>query len=64
MIYEHSLSTDASGMYRITGQVIEDVRRSGVADGLAVVYCPHTTAAITINEGADRAVAHDFLQGM
>ena len=64
MIYEHSLSTDASDMYRITGQVIEDVRRSGVADGLAVVYCPHTTAAITINEGADRAVAQDFLQGL
>ncbi|MDR2456671.1 MAG: secondary thiamine-phosphate synthase enzyme YjbQ [Deltaproteobacteria bacterium] len=64
MIYEHYLETEPSGLYRITGQVIEDVKASGVQEGVAVVYCPHTTAAITINEGADRSVAHDFLQGL
>ena len=45
----------------ITGQVRESLERAGVRDGLGVVYCPHTTAAITINENADPDVVHDVL---
>lgn len=45
----------------ITGQVESFVSKSGVKDGDAIVYCPHTTAAITINENADRSVVHDIL---
>jgi secondary thiamine-phosphate synthase enzyme len=45
----------------ITDQVRRAVARSGVPQGLCVVYCPHTTAAITINENADPDVVHDML---
>ena len=48
-------------MIDITSQVSEVVGRSGVTDGDAIVYCPHTTAAITINENADPSVPHDVL---
>jgi secondary thiamine-phosphate synthase enzyme len=48
-------------LVEITSQVREVVHRRGVRDGLCVVYCPHTTAAITINENADPDVAHDLL---
>ena len=45
----------------ITEQVARAVKESGLAEGLVTVYCPHTTAAITINENADRDVVHDIL---
>jgi secondary thiamine-phosphate synthase enzyme len=48
-------------MVDITSQVDSVVRQSGISDGDAIVYCPHTTAAITINENADPSVAHDIL---
>ncbi len=44
----------------VTGQVAESVMASGVSEGLAVVYCPHTTAGVTINEHADPDVARDI----
>src|SRR5438874_1063724 len=48
-------------LVEITGEVREALRKSGVREGLCVVYCPHTTAAITINENADPDVVHDML---
>jgi secondary thiamine-phosphate synthase enzyme len=48
-------------MIDITSQVSSIVGESGVTDGDAIVYCPHTTAAITINENADPSVPHDIL---
>jgi secondary thiamine-phosphate synthase enzyme len=45
----------------ITEQVRQAVQRAGVRQGLCVVYCPHTTAAVTINENADPDVVHDML---
>ncbi|RKY12348.1 MAG: YjbQ family protein [Planctomycetota bacterium] len=48
-------------MIDITGKVVGLIRASGIGSGEAVVYCPHTTAAITINENADPSVAHDML---
>ena len=45
----------------ITDQVASFVGKAGVKEGDAIVYCPHTTAAITINENADRSVVHDIL---
>ncbi len=45
----------------ITSQVASFVSKAGVKDGDVIVYCPHTTAAITINENADRSVVHDIL---
>jgi secondary thiamine-phosphate synthase enzyme len=48
-------------MIDITGEVESVVSQSGVKNGDAVIYCPHTTAAITINENADPDVPHDIL---
>ncbi len=48
-------------MIDITGQVGSLVGKSGINDGDVIVYCPHTTAAITINENADPSVPHDIL---
>lgn len=45
----------------ITEDVWQAVREAGVVDGICVVYCPHTTAAITIQENADPDVVHDLL---
>ena len=45
----------------ITREVCAAVREQGIADGLAVVFTPHTTAAVTINENADPDVCHDMV---
>lgn len=45
----------------ITDRIEKIVAGSGVSDGTVTVYCPHTTAAITINENADPDVVHDIL---
>lgn len=48
----------------VTGQVRKVVSASGVKEGLAVLYVPHTTAAVTVNEGADPDVALDINTGL
>ena len=48
-------------MIDITSRVAGIIRQSGISTGEATVYCPHTTAAITINENADPSVVHDVL---
>ncbi len=48
-------------MIDITGQVRSFVSQSGISNGDVIVYCPHTTAAISINENADPSVPHDIL---
>ena len=45
----------------ITRQVEEEVSRSDIKSGVCVVYVPHTTAAVTINENADPTVKQDIL---
>ncbi len=57
-----SISTkQRNQMIDITGQVRSFVSQSGITNGDVIVYCPHTTAAITINENADPSVPHDIL---
>ncbi len=48
-------------MIDITGEIRSFVSQSGISNGDVIVYCPHTTAAITINENADPSVPHDIL---
>jgi secondary thiamine-phosphate synthase enzyme len=48
----------------VTARVAEAVRASGIADGVAIVSSPHTTAGITVNENADPDVARDLLHGL
>jgi secondary thiamine-phosphate synthase enzyme len=45
----------------ITPQVAGLVRQAGMQSGLAVVYVPHTTAGVAINEDADPDVKRDIL---
>ena len=60
----YTLNTKKEGFYNITEAVSTAVRRSGIDDGIAVVFCPHTTAGITINENADPDVVQDMLTGL
>lgn len=46
-------------MIDITSEVQKEVSNTGIEAGSCVVYIPHTTAAVTINEGADPAVCRD-----
>jgi len=64
MLYEYSLSAQREDFYNITSQVRESVAKSGVNSGIVVVFNPHTTAAITINENADSDVVTDLLLGL
>ncbi len=48
-------------MIDVTGEVAGAVRASGVRSGIALVYSPHTTAGVTIQENADPDVQHDLL---
>ena len=43
----------------ITAEVEKHVAASGIAEGICVVFVPHTTAAVTVNENADPDVPHD-----
>ncbi len=48
-------------MIDITSEVAAAIAKSGVDTGTAIVFCPHTTAAVTINENADPDVTFDIL---
>lgn len=48
-------------MVDVTAQVRAAVAESGVREGVCYVYVPHTTAGVTINEGADADVQRDIL---
>jgi len=54
-------SRSRNQMKDITGDVQREVAGADVQDGLCTVYVPHTTAGVTINEGADPAVCEDIL---
>ncbi|WP_037283393.1 secondary thiamine-phosphate synthase enzyme YjbQ [Saccharibacillus sacchari] len=62
MLHTLKLSTSKRDeIVDITPQVREVVRQSGVENGIVMVYCPHTTAGIAINENADPDVKKDIL---
>lgn len=55
-----TLRTSARNQWiNITGQVQEAAAASGIGEGLCVVFTPHTTAAVTVNENADPDVPRD-----
>jgi len=51
-------------LLRVTSALQELVDAKGWRDGALVVYCPHTTAALTINEAADPDVAADLVMAL
>jgi secondary thiamine-phosphate synthase enzyme len=48
-------------MIDITSQVQRAVDRKGISEGVCVIFVPHTTAAVTINENADPDVPRDII---
>ncbi|MDI6827807.1 MAG: secondary thiamine-phosphate synthase enzyme YjbQ [Armatimonadota bacterium] len=62
MIQRISVRTSARTEFvDITSEVQNAVKSSGISDGLCIVYVPHTTAGITINENADPDVTRDII---
>ena len=51
---------ERSQFINVTNEVRRAVRSSGVRDGVCVVYVPHTTAGVCINEAADPSVVRDI----
>lgn len=64
MLETFTIRTDKEDFYNITNQVKQAVVKNGLQNGIVVVYCPHTTAGITINENADPDVVTDILFGL
>jgi secondary thiamine-phosphate synthase enzyme len=69
ILKEFSLRTPREGFINITGTVRQMVttalhESSTSQNGNVLIFCPHTTAAITINENADPDVQHDVLEGL
>ncbi len=54
-------TTKRCEMIDITDQVQQVLNKSNTKQGTVTIYCPHTTAAVTINENADPSVTHDIL---
>ncbi|MEG6550686.1 secondary thiamine-phosphate synthase enzyme YjbQ [Desulfocurvibacter africanus] len=48
-------------MLDITGQLRNLIQANGWSDGMLLLYCPHTTGAVTVNEGADPDVIRDII---
>jgi secondary thiamine-phosphate synthase enzyme len=62
LITESVRTTKRSEMIDLTDRVRKQVAAAKIRDGMVIVYVPHTTAAVTINENADPDVKHDMLR--
>ena len=51
-------------MVDVTGRLADLVKQSGISDGICLVYVPHATAAVVINENADPNVCEDILEAL
>ena len=51
-------------MIDITAEVADAIRREKISDGMALVFVPHTTAGVTLNENADPDVPRDIVTEM
>jgi secondary thiamine-phosphate synthase enzyme len=69
-VYDHPVSFSTLDVKTATREVLVDVtalvrqaiKQSGVTSGLAVLFCPHTTAGLTVQENADPDVRSDFIR--
>ena len=55
-------SRSRNEMIDITSDIQQIVEEKNIQDGYVIVYVPHTTAGITINEGADPSVQRDIIE--
>jgi len=61
-LFQFSVSTKKNEEFvDITYLIKQAIEKSKIQNGIAVVYCPHTTAGITINENADPDVVRDII---
>ncbi len=63
-MYHRIQTTKPQQFINITNMVADEVKKSNVRDGIAVVYVPHTTAGVTINESADPDVVRDMISAL
>jgi len=64
MIQELSIQTQQRCQFKeITAEVRKIIKQTGISSGIAVLFVPHTTAAVTINENADPDVQTDMVSG-
>ncbi|MGA9476863.1 MAG: secondary thiamine-phosphate synthase enzyme YjbQ, partial [Desulfobacterales bacterium] len=61
MVVLNIKTTSRTEFVDITSKVQETIDSTGLTEGLCLLYVPHTTAAITINESADPSVKADIL---
>jgi secondary thiamine-phosphate synthase enzyme len=65
VLSDFTVQTHSQNEWRnITAEVQEIIAASGISEGICVVFVPHTTAAVTINENADPDVPRDMLAAM
>jgi secondary thiamine-phosphate synthase enzyme len=65
MLFQERIPTpERNAFVDVTPVVEKAIRESRVKEGVAVVFCPHTTAGVTINENADPDVAEDLRRKM
>ena len=55
-------TTTRCEMLDVTDRLVQFIRQHNLNEGMIIVYVPHTTAAVTINENADPDVQHDMLR--
>ena len=54
-------SSSTQELIDITSDINDIIKQEKISEGYCIVFVPHTTAAVTINEGADPDVVHDIL---
>jgi secondary thiamine-phosphate synthase enzyme len=57
----HIISERRNQMIDITDEIRKEIEKEKISEGFVIVYVPHTTAGVTINEGADPSVQQDIL---
>lgn len=63
-VFKHNISIEEKQDFvKITSRIRNNIKESGIKNGIVVVFCPHTTAGITINENADPDVVSDMIYG-
>ncbi|WXR62627.1 secondary thiamine-phosphate synthase enzyme YjbQ [Peptostreptococcaceae bacterium AGR-M142] len=61
-LFEFNIQTKKEQQFvDITNMINEAINKSETKSGFALVYCPHTTAGITINENGDPDVVRDII---
>lgn len=55
-----SISTRGAGTYEITKQVSQALRKSGMLEGIATVFCQHTSCSLVLMENADPSARRDL----